>query len=117
MSELHWLFPEVPPGPPPANLQRRVASRQNNLLLADGDHVLVTRPDSSGGPSVWVWHVANIGPGTLWMRWDGRGYAEINDEHSIQIAAQGGFQFISAALLTMASQGGGQVSFTAENMR
>ena len=103
-------------GPPPANLQIREATRQNTLVLNDGDHFRINSPGTHGGPDVWTWHITNFGPGVLWARWDGLGYADVNDPNSIMLVAGYGFQDISAPTLTFACQGGTTISFTATNI-
>ena len=106
-------FPGI--GPAPAGLQRLEATRQNTLVLADGDHFRIERPRTHGGPDTWTWHITNFGPGVLWGRWDGLGYASVGDPHSVMLLAGYGFQDIRTSILTFACQGGATIAFTADN--
>ena len=118
MSEAHiFSFPThdgMPP--PPPGLQRIRAARQNTLVIQAGEHYRVDNPPTAGGPDVWLWQVINLGPGTLWARWDGFGYAKEQDLHSMQIAVGSVFADVRVAVMTFASGAETTVSFTADNM-
>lgn len=103
-------------GPPPAGLQRIEATRQNTLVINDGDHFRVSPPRTHGGPAVWRWHLVNIGPGIVFVRWDGLGYADNYDPNSLYLAASSGFADFDAAVLTFSCSGGSTIAFAADNM-
>jgi hypothetical protein len=107
---------KAPMGPPPANLVRLQATRQNTIALDGTKVVLVRRPDTDGGPDVWTWYVLNIGPGNLWLRWDGLGYAGVADPNSISLPAGHAYSDIKAAALTFAADGALTASYTADNL-
>src|SRR5215475_14301520 len=114
------FHPGRPPhhhGPPPHGLKIIEATRQNTLVMADGEHFRIDSPQTDGGPDVWDWHFMNLGPGVLWMRWDGRGFARAHDAHSIQVPAMGGYEHISPTMMTIACQGNTTITFTAENIK
>ena len=104
--------------PPPANLKRIDATRQNTLVLVDGEPVLVRPPDISSkvGPDVWLWQILNIGPGIAFVRWDGLGYAEPNGANSLQLTAGVGYSDVNAGLVTFACVGATQVTFSVDNL-
>lgn len=103
-------------GPDPANLRRVEATRQNTLVLQDGQPVLVRPPHTAGGPDVWSWQLLNIGPGIVFARWDGLGYAAPNDQNSIQLVSGVGFGEIAAGVMTFACVGATQVTFSVDNL-
>ena len=100
---------------PPIGLIRQEATRQNTLVMADASQYAIASPDTHGGPDVWVWHIVNLGPGVLWARWDGLGFAAVNDPHSVSLPAGYSFADISASALTFAAQGATTIAFTAAN--
>ena len=100
---------------PPIGLIRLEATRQNTLVMADASQYAIASPDTHGGPDVWVWHILNLGPGVLWARWDGLGFAGVNDPHSVQLQAGYSFADIPAPALTFAAQGATSIAFTAAN--
>ena len=100
---------------PPAGLIRIEATRQNTLVMADASQYAVSSPDTHGGPDVWLWHIVNLGPGVLWARWDGLGFANVNDENSVSLPAGYSFADIAAPALTFAAQGATTIAFTAAN--
>ena len=102
--------------PAPEGLKRHNATRQNTLRVMDGEPVLVRPPQPEGGPGVWTWQLMNNGPSALFVRWDGLGYAGVDDPHSLRLARGEGFRDVNAQVMTFASGGNARIAFTADNV-
>lgn len=113
MSEVRSFPSQM--GPAPANLRRFQATAQNTLELQDGEPVVVNPPVPGAGPHTWVWQILNVGPGIVYIRWDGNGYAAALDENSLHLPAGAGFADIPAGVITFACDGATTVTFAADN--
>lgn len=65
----------------------QTVTRQNTQALAPNAEFAYQHPSSTGGPAgTYNWEMMNLGPGTVWLRWDGQD-AVPNDPASLYLGA------------------------------
>lgn len=65
----------------------QTVTKQNTQALGENAEFAYQHPSSTGGPAgTYNWEMMNLGPGFLWIRWDGQD-AVPNDPSSLSLPA------------------------------
>lgn len=87
-------------------------TRQNTITLTTNQQASYEMPALiTGNPGVFNWDVFNLGPGDLWMRWDGVA-ATVNDPGSIHLPALIGFNGATTNMMTVVAGAATTITFT-----